>query len=338
MRAYNVSSRENQTIYANFSLQTAKHTTEEKGLLDSRATYNFIDIHTVICLGIGTKRLKRPRTVTNIDGTMNRAGQINRYANLQFNYEGKTKELPIFVTNLGRDRIILGLPWFQELKPIISWKNGELLGELTVRTSSRVLEINKTMLAMSWAIKREPDKVRLAEKDIPKQYQDYVDVFSEEKAKQFPPLREEDHQIKFTNDVPKYFKGGVYSLTIKQTTFLRKWLDEELSKGFIRPSKSSYPCPTFLIEKKNGDYQVIQDYKTLNDFTIPDKHPLPLITNLIEQLNGKILFMKFDIRMGYNNIRIAEEDQEKAAFTTPLGQYEPMVMNFGLCNTPATFV
>jgi hypothetical protein len=201
-----------------------------------------------------------------------------------------------------------------------------------------MLEINKTTLAMSWAIQGESNKIRLAEKDVLNQYKDYADVFLEEKAKQFPPKREEDHEIKFTNDVPKFFKGDIYSLTVKQTTFLRKWLDEELSKGFIRPSKSPYPSPTFLIEKKNGDYWVVQDYKTLNEFTIPDKHPLPLITNLIEQLHRKMLFTKFNIHMGYNNIRIADRDQEKATFTTPLGQYEPMVMNFGLCNTPATFV
>jgi hypothetical protein len=60
--------------------------------------------------------------------------------------------------------------------------------------------------------------------------------------------------------------------------------------------------------------------------------------NLIEQLHGKTLFSKFNICMGYNNIRIADGDQEKATFTTPLGQYEPMVMNFGLCNALATFV
>jgi hypothetical protein len=178
----------------------------------------------------------------------------------------------------------------------------------------------------------------MSEKDVPKQYRDYADVFSKEKAKRFPPAREEDDQIKFTDNVPKYFKGDVYSLTVGQTAFLRKWLNKELSKGFIWPSKLPYPCPTFLIEKKNGDYRVVQNYKTLNEFTIPDKHPLPLITNLIEQLHGKMLFTKFDIRMGYNNIRIADGDQEKAAFTTPLGQYEPMVMNFGLCNTLATFI
>jgi hypothetical protein len=112
MRAYNVSSRDNQTIYACFPLQTTKHTTDEWGLLNSRATHNFIDIRTVIHLGIGTKRLKNPKSVTSVDGTSNQARQINRYANLQFNYDGKTKELPVFVTNLERDRIILGLPWF----------------------------------------------------------------------------------------------------------------------------------------------------------------------------------------------------------------------------------
>jgi hypothetical protein len=77
MRAYNVSSGENRTIYANFPLQTAKQMTDEQGLLDSRATHNFIDIRMIIRLGIGTKRLKKPRTVTNVDGTTNRAEQIN---------------------------------------------------------------------------------------------------------------------------------------------------------------------------------------------------------------------------------------------------------------------
>jgi hypothetical protein len=183
MRAFNVTSGENQTIYVNFSLQTAEHTTDEQGLLDSGATHNFIDVRTIIRLGIGTKRLKKPRTVTNVDGTLNRAGQINRYANLQFSYDRKTKELPVFVTNLGKDRIILGLPWFQEFEPTISWKQGELLGQLKVNTSSKMLEINKTTLAMSWAIQGESNKIHLAEKDVLNQYKDYTDVFSEEKAK-----------------------------------------------------------------------------------------------------------------------------------------------------------
>jgi hypothetical protein len=93
------------------------------------------------------------------------------------------EDLLIFVTNLGRDQIILGLPWFQALKPTISWKQGELLGDLKVKTSSKVFEINKTTLATRWAIQRETDKKRLSEKDVPEHYEDYSDVFSEEKAK-----------------------------------------------------------------------------------------------------------------------------------------------------------
>ena len=77
--------------------------TYEKGLLDSRATYNFIDVQTAIRLGIGTRKLKTPRTVTNIDGTTNRAGTISKYTNLTCTYNGKQLELPFYVTNLGKD-------------------------------------------------------------------------------------------------------------------------------------------------------------------------------------------------------------------------------------------
>src|SRR6266852_7180405 len=101
MRAYNVSSKTNQTIYAHFSFKTAKQTTDEKGLLDSGASHNFIDIRIIIRLGIGTRRLKEPRTVTNVDGTVNRAGSITRYADLHFHYKEQLAKLPVYVTNLG---------------------------------------------------------------------------------------------------------------------------------------------------------------------------------------------------------------------------------------------
>ena len=337
MQACNVSSGQSVPIYANFTFETAKQKTEETGLLDSGATHNFIDVRTVLRLGVGTRRLEEARTVTNVDGTENQSGQITRYTNLQLTYNDTTKDTPFYVTNLGRDRILLGLPWFKEFEPTIDWEGGKQRGTMTMKTTSRVTQINATQ-ATTWAIENEKNKTRSSEETIPEQYQEYSDVFSEQKAKRFPPSREENHEIEFTSDAPKFFEAKVYQMPHKQVTFLRKWLDEELAKGFIRPSKSPYPSPTFLIDKKNGDYRVVQDYIKLNKFTKPDKHPLPLIADLINQLHGKTLFTKFDIRMGYNNIRIKEGDQEKAAFTTPLGQYEPMVMNFGLRNAPATFV
>src|SRR6267154_6689612 len=92
-----------EALYAHFPFETAKHTTDEKGLLDSGATHNFIDVRTAICLGVGTRKLKTPRTVTNVDGTTNQAGTISKYTILTCTYNGKQTKLPFYVTNLGKD-------------------------------------------------------------------------------------------------------------------------------------------------------------------------------------------------------------------------------------------
>src|SRR6202166_5038635 len=95
--------------------------------------------------------------------------------------------------------------------------------------------------------------------------------------------------------------------------------------------------PFFFIQKKGGSLRPVQDYRGLNEVTVKDAYPLPLIPDLIDKLQGARYFTKFDVRWGYNNIRIREGDEHKAAFKTPLGLYEPLVMFFGLCNSPATF-
>lgn len=204
-------------------------------------------------------------------------------------------------------------------------------------SSAVKMGINATQTTQ-WAIMEQANKTKLTEEDLPEQYQDYWDVFSEEKVKRFPPEREDDHEINFTLDAPKSFGTTMYKMEPKAVEFLRKWQNEELAKGFIRYSKSQYTCPTFLINKKNGEYRVVQDYKKLNEHTILDNTGPPLISELIDRLHRKTLFTKFDVCMGYNNICIKNGHQHKAAFTTPLGVFEPMVMNFGLWNTPGTFL
>ena len=105
----------------------------------------------------------------------------------------------------------------------------------------------------------------------------------------------------------------------------------------IRRSNSPYASGFFLIRKKDGKFRPVQDYHNLNKYTIPNKYPLSLISELIHDLAGKKLFFKFDIRWGYNNICIKEGDEWKAAFKTSNGLFEPMVMFFGLTSSPATF-
>ena len=110
-----------------------------------------------------------------------------------------------------------------------------------------------------------------------------------------------------------------------------------MQKGYIRPSKSPQTVPVFFVEKKDEKKKMVQDYQYLNEWTIKNNYPLLLISDVLENIGTKKVFTKMDLRWGYNNVRIKEGDEWKAAFTTPEGSFEPMVMFFGLTNSPAIF-
>jgi hypothetical protein len=126
-------------------------------------------------------------------------------------------------------------------------------------------------------------------------------------------------------------------MTQDEDKSLLKFLQEQEAKGYIRPSISPYASPFFFIQKKDGKLRPVQDYRRINDITISNQYPLPLITDLLTDLSGAKIFTKLDVKDGYNNIRIKEGDEHKAAFKTKYGLWEPLVMFFGLKNSPATF-
>jgi hypothetical protein len=179
-------------------------------------------------------------------------------------------------------------------------------------------------------------KVLPLEEQIPKEFHEFLDVFSEEKAARFPEPRSWDHKIELKEGfVPKSFK--TYNLTPQEQIELDKFLKENTEKGYIRPSQSPMASPFFFVDKKDGKLRPCQDYRYLNEHTIKNAYPLPRITELLDKLKGAKYFTKLDVRWGYNNVRIRDGDQWKAAFKTNRGLFEPTVMFFGLCNSPATF-
>jgi Reverse transcriptase (RNA-dependent DNA polymerase) len=117
----------------------------------------------------------------------------------------------------------------------------------------------------------------------------------------------------------------------------REWLKENKDLGYIKKGDSPWATPCFFVKKKDGKLRPVQDYHVVNEWTIPDVYPLPQIETILEQLEGKALFTTLDIRWGYNNIRIKQDDQWKATFITLYGLYIPKVMPFGLRNALATF-
>jgi len=161
-------------------------------------------------------------------------------------------------------------------------------------------------------------------------------VFGKKQSERMPTRKIWDHMI----DVKKGFipqKGKVYPLSREEREEVREFVREQLKKEYIRPSKSPQTAPVFFVGKKDGKKRMVQDYRYLNEWTIKNNYPLPLISDVLENIGTKKLFTKMDLRWGYNNVRIKEGDEWKAAFTTPEGLFEPAVMFFGLTNSPATF-
>jgi len=126
-------------------------------------------------------------------------------------------------------------------------------------------------------------------------------------------------------------------MTLKEEEILSQWLDEQLKAGLIVESNSRYAALCFFIPKKDGPLQLVQDYRQLNQHTIKNKTPLPLINEVINKLKDAKYFNKLDLIWGYNNVWIKEGNKWKAAFLTNKGLFEPKVMYFGLCNLPETF-
>jgi Reverse transcriptase (RNA-dependent DNA polymerase) len=181
-----------------------------------------------------------------------------------------------------------------------------------------------------------PTKVN-TEATILEEYLQHKKVFSEKEAARFPPPRPWDHKIKLTMDAPETINSKIYPIPQQLTQELDKWTDNMLERGFISISSSNYGSPTFTVAKKDRTQRIVQDFRELNKHTVKDMTPLPDIKQAIEGLGDKVLFTKFDICEGYNNIQIVPEDRWKTGFKTHRGLFEFNVMPFGLCNAPGTF-
>jgi hypothetical protein len=193
--------------------------------------------------------------------------------------------------------------------------------------------INKTTMSTQVAMRDAP---KTTIDHIPAQFKRYAKVFSEEASHRLPKHQPWDHAIDLKPDATMK-NSGIYRLTPKEQEAQKEYITEHLQKGYIRPSKSPMASSFFFVDKKDGKLRPVQDYRRLNDITVKNAAPLPLIPELIDKLTGARYFTKLDVRWGYNNIRIKQGDEWKAAFKTSLGLFEPLVMTFGLCNAPATF-
>ena len=142
-------------------------------------------------------------------------------------------------------------------------------------------------------------------------------------------------KISLTSETPVVYRP--YRLPFTERDKTRQIISELLTNGIISESFSNFASPIVLVSKKNGDKRMCVDYRKLNQITIKDKYPLPLIEDTIDQLRGFTQFTTLDLFSGYHQIEIDEESRHKTAFVTPDGHYEYNRIPFGLANAPAFF-
>nr|BAH80065.1 putative retrotransposon protein [Oryza sativa Indica Group] len=166
--------------------------------------------------------------------------------------------------------------------------------------------------------------------------QDYSDVFPED-LPGMPPKRDIEFRIDLvpgTNPIHK----RPYRMAANELAEVKRQVDDLLQKGYIRPSTSPWGAPVIFVEKKDHTQRMCVDYRALNEVTIKNKYPLPRIDDLFDQLEGATVFSKIDLRSGYHQLRIREENIPKTTFTTRYGLFECTVISFGLTNAPAFFM
>ena len=325
-----------------------------------RSNGNFISERYMKWLCLPFKQLDTPRSVYNIDGMPNKQGNIQFFTDLEVQTGPERKRMRFFLTDLGPQRIILGYPWFAASQPKIDWaKEWMDYGQLPVvlRTSnSKALKIlprnaprtkpRETIYVgyVAFPTKGQTMVSKLAEENdkpnvdpLPEEYKRHAYVFGKKESQHFPGPWLWDHAIELKKGAPATIPGKIYAFMQAEQETLTKFIDEHLKKGYIKPSKSPYTSPFFFIKKKDGKLRPVQDYQKVNEWTIKNRYLLPLIPELIARVKGVSLFTKFEVRWGYNNVRIKEGDQWKAAFITNQGLFEPNVMFLGLTNSPAMF-
>ncbi|GJZ53683.1 putative reverse transcriptase domain-containing protein [Tanacetum coccineum] len=151
------------------------------------------------------------------------------------------------------------------------------------------------------------------------------------------PVRQVEFQIDLIPGTAPVARAP-YRLAPSEMQELSNQLQELSDRGFIRPSTSPWGAPVLFVKKKDGSFRMCIDYRELNKLTVKNRYPLPRIDDLFDQLHGSSVYSKIDLRSGYHQLRVSDEDIPKTAFKTRYGHYEFQVMPFGLTNAPAVFM
>ncbi|GJW48899.1 reverse transcriptase domain-containing protein [Tanacetum coccineum] len=299
-------------------------------LFDSGAERSFVSIEFTPFIDIAPSALNTSYEVELADGKIVSTNTILRGCTLAlFSHMFKIDLLP---TRLGSFDVIVRMDWLSYNRAVIvcyekivriPLPNGEILEIYGER-----LEKDPKSLSCIKADEKRLDDIRTV-RDFPEVFPDNLTGL--------PPVREIEFRIDLIPDALPVVKSP-YRLAPSEMQELSNQLKEFQEKGFIRPSHSPWGEPVLFVKKKDGALRMCIDYRELNKLTIKNRYPLPRIDDLFDQLQGACCFSKIDLRLGYHQLRVRDEDIPKTAFRIRYGHFEFTVMTFGLTNAPAVFM
>jgi hypothetical protein len=317
-------------------------------LIDGGSTHNFIDQAVVTKLALPVIRDKVFRVTVGNKEIIECTG---RCMGLLLTIQGLPIRADFYVLPVAACQAVLGVQWLETLGPIEidykqlsmsfchAGKSHTILGlhrsELAPMTEKELLYHSGPRFflhMMSTTAPLEPPTHIPA--DLQRLLIEFDHLFKEPSG--LPPVRSHDHHISLLPNQPPV-STRPYRYPHYQKNEIEKLVSEFLESGIIRPSRSTFSSPVLLIKKSDGSWRFCVDYRALNDITIEDKFSIPVIDELLDELQGAKYFSKLDLRSGYHQIRVCDYDISKTAFRTHDGHYEFLVMPFGLTNAPATF-
>ena len=322
------------------------------GLLDSGALACFLDEEFAKRHKIRLVQKSKPIHVEVIDGRPLISGSITYESEpVEVIFKNHNSYVVFNIIRTPSNPVILGLSWLETHNPSIDWKSRKMTFPVDhlKNKPSRNPRVGKPLFVGARAFVRSSKEgtpfviyatPTSEEKDstasIPEQYKDFEDVFQKKNADMLLEHRPYDCAIDLLEGAQPPF-GPIYNLSQTELAELRKYIDENLAKNFIRHSKSPAGAPILFVKKKDGSLRMCMDYRGLNKVTKKNHYPLPLISGLLDQLGRARIFTKIDLKGAYNLVRIKEGDEWKTAFRTRYGHFEYNVMPFGLTNAPAVF-
>lgn len=334
-------------------------------LVDSGASGDFLS--TAFAKLVGLQLQPSDRTIRLADGSITTAdGSVS----VECALDAKRGDPVTFtsaytVTPLEGYDAIFGMPWLTAHDPLIGWADRSILlrtpgsaprsikplegggdephaaplmhitlnGVRKAHRRGELQELYAVIIRPSGEVEALPREDPATEALL----KEFADVF-EPPPPVIPPARGVEHRIELKPGARPPPARPLRHQSAGDLDVMKKYVEEGLSSGQLRRSTSPYGSMALIVKKKDGTPRVVIDYRALNELTVKNKYPLPLMDELFDRVHGAKFFTKIDLRSGFHQIRLHEDDCAKTAFRTRYGHFEYTVLPMGLCNAPGTFM